>query len=303
MLDLNDLASFLKIIDTGSISRAAQELGLTQPALSLKLKKLESELGVQLFQRTPRNVVPLESALSIEAKIRDILSEFDGVKELLSTSLATLKGRVAIGALTGWMNSLVIPTVQKLNSHAPELRVRVVVAAETVGLLPLLMNGRLDLAIVAQPFERLDGLEFEHLLDERLVLIGHNLPKSGSKAERKRELLQRPWITLRMPDPLVEAYWNEHFDEQTFPWNQVYVPVACDHIDAIPPLVERLPGAVAVVPSQIVPPGHPSYEIAEAIPSTNGLFLAWRRESLALKRFRLTKDLLVDAATKLRGEI
>ena len=59
MIDVKDLEAFLAIVDGGSISHAAHELGLTQPAISLKLKKIESELGVKLFQRTPRSMVPL----------------------------------------------------------------------------------------------------------------------------------------------------------------------------------------------------------------------------------------------------
>ena len=83
MIDIKDLETFIAILDSGSISRAAESIGLTQPALSLKLKKMEQELGVPLFQRTPRSVIPLESARIIEPNARDLLNRLDGLRESL----------------------------------------------------------------------------------------------------------------------------------------------------------------------------------------------------------------------------
>lgn len=298
MIDIKDLEAFVAILDSGSISKAANDLGLTQPALSLKLKKIEAELGVKLFQRTSRNVVPLDSSRIIEAKVRDIIGKLDVLKESLAESLKELRGQVRIGCVMGWFDTLVVPTVNQVRDEAPLLRLRLHVD-NTAQLISMVAHGQLDFAIVAQPFEHAEGVKAQQLLDEELVLVGKNLPKKMSQRERQRMLLSRPWIVLTYPDPLVEKYWQEQFGA-SFPWESVSVPVVLDHILALPSVVRSVPDAVAVLPSQIVSSAdlEEELEIAEAVPHRNGLFLIWRADGLELRRYQVVKQAILEQVQK-----
>jgi DNA-binding transcriptional LysR family regulator len=295
MIDIRDLEAFLAILDSGSISRAAEEIGLTQPALSLKLKKMELELGVTLFQRTPRSVVPLDAAKLIAPRARDIISKLDGVKESLSASIGELRGQVRVGCLTGWFEAILVPCIAPVAKAAPNIRMRLHVA-QTADLIHSVAHGRLDMAIVAQPFEKTDEIEIQKLLDEELVLVGSNFLKHANKEQRKHDLLSRPWVTMTVPDPLVDKWWREQFDGQNFPWEEVVVPATTDHITSIPSAMRSLPNSVSVVPRQVVLGNSDGLDIAEAIPGHNELFLIWRQNGMELRRYQLVREKILAQA-------
>ncbi|NBW81329.1 LysR family transcriptional regulator [bacterium] len=291
MIDVKDLEAFLAIVDGGSISHAANGLGLTQPAISLKLKKIESELGVKLFQRTPRSMVPLPTAEVIVPQVREILNRFDGIKESLTEEIKALDGTVRIGCLMGWFDSLFLPAFAGVNQKTPNLQLKLHVD-QTANLLHMVTHGQLDLAVVAQPFEHNEGVYAEKLLDEELVLFGKALPKSGSKMERKQALLSRPWVTMNIPDSIVDIFWNELFDGEDFPWTKVQVAACLDHIIAIPKVVMSIENALCVIPKQIVnhiqiPNG---FAVESASMQKNGLYLIARSGCLELKRFSIVAD-------------
>lgn len=295
MIDLKDLEAFLAIVDGGSLSQAAHDLGLTQPALSLKLKKMEQEFGVKLFQRTPRNMVPLDTAQLIESRVRNLLIHFYAIKESLVTDISKIEGQIRFGCLMGWFQALILPTLGHIHREAPGLRVRLHVD-QTAPLLQMLIHGQLDVAIVAHPFEEMEGITTQHLLNEELVLVGHRLPKGQNFEQRRKELLQRPWVTLTVPDPLVDKYWRTETAGEAFPWDKITVPVSLDHIQALPTVLKSIPDAVAILPRQTVAAFHLSGELqisSATKPLQNGLYLAMRSDALSLKRFQCIRDILL----------
>ncbi|MEN9528669.1 MAG: hypothetical protein RI932_542 [Pseudomonadota bacterium] len=291
MIDVKDLEAFLAIVDGGSISHAANELGLTQPAISLKLKKMETELGVKLFQRTPRSMVPLPTATGIVPKVREILNRFDGIKETLSDEIHSLTGTVRIGCLMGWFDSLVLPAFASIHKQSPKIQLKLHVD-QTDNLLHMVTHGQLDLAIVAQPFDHSEGIHAEKLIDEELVLFGKKLPKNMQKSERKRALLERPWVTMSVPDSIVNTFWKESFDGEAFPWNDVQVVACLDHILAIPKVVTAIEDSLCIVPQQIVAHHemYAGFEFERASRQKNGLHLIARAGCLELKRFAIVAE-------------
>ena len=302
MIDIKDLEAFVAILNGGSLSRAAGELGLTQPALSLKLKKMETELGVKLFQRTPRSMYPLDTALTIEPRVRDILSKFDGVRESLAKNISELKGNVRVGCLLGWFEALLVPSLREIFEKTPEIRMQLHVD-HTDNLIPMVAHGKLDLAIVAEPFDNHEGLVVKKILDEELVLVGKNLPKTKTETERRKALLTRPWITMSIPDPLVDKFWREQFGG-AFPYDKVAIPVCLDNILTLPNVVASLPGAVGVLPRQIVRTRANSdtsqgpLEISDLAIHRNGLFLVWRKDGMELQRYQNVKNVILEQAQR-----
>ena len=80
-------------------TRAAEELHVAQSALSHQIRRLEAELGTELFERTSRRVVPTEAGEAVAARARRVLAEVDGVRGELDELRGLVRGRVAIGAL------------------------------------------------------------------------------------------------------------------------------------------------------------------------------------------------------------
>src|SRR4051794_1155111 len=80
-------------------TRAAEELHIAQSALSHQIRRLEAELGTELFARTSRSVVPTEAGEAVAARARRVLAEVDGVREEVDDLRGLVKGTVSIGAL------------------------------------------------------------------------------------------------------------------------------------------------------------------------------------------------------------
>ena len=80
-------------------TRAAEELHVAQSALSHQIKRLEEELGIELFERTSRRVVPTEAGDAVAARARRVLAELDGVRGEIDELRGLVRGRIAVGAL------------------------------------------------------------------------------------------------------------------------------------------------------------------------------------------------------------
>ena len=80
-------------------TRAAEELHVAQSALSHQVKKLEAELGTELFERTSRRVVPTAAGDEVAVRARRVLAEVAGVRGALDELRGLVRGRVSVGAL------------------------------------------------------------------------------------------------------------------------------------------------------------------------------------------------------------
>jgi LysR family transcriptional activator of glutamate synthase operon len=80
-------------------TRAAEELHVAQSALSHQVRKLETELGTELFERTSRSVAPTEAGEAVAARARRVLAEVDGVRDEVDELQGLVRGRIAVGAL------------------------------------------------------------------------------------------------------------------------------------------------------------------------------------------------------------
>lgn len=304
MIDVKDLEAMLAIIDSGSISRAAEQLGVTQPALSLKLKKMESDLGVQLFLRTPRAVRPLDTCRAIEPVARDLLLRLASVKDVLAMSVADLSGSVRVGCMLGWFDALMIPLFERLSETAPQVRLQMQVK-ETNDLLLSVGSGQIDMAILAMPFERTEGLLYEHLLDERLALVSLRLPAGEIGARFRKDLLEMKWVMMSGRDALVSWYWKSTFAED-FPWHEIGEPICVDQLMGVRSLLAHVEGTVGVLPSQVIVPrlgDITPFDKHVSLTQPNKIFLVSRENGLELKRVRLVHDILCACALEVKDKL
>ncbi len=175
-LSLHALEQFVALARTRNFTRAAEELHLSQPALSRAIQKLEDQLGQPLFERKPREVLLTDLGELLLERAREILQLMEDTFSELAE--AGRRGRIRLGA---------IPTIAPyylpgLLSRFSELHPEVSVAVQedtTEVLIKRCSNGEMDLAIVALPI--LDRhLEVEPLFNEELLLVlpaGHPLVK------------------------------------------------------------------------------------------------------------------------------
>lgn len=119
-----DLGFFSALASAGSLSAAARELGITTPAVSKHLALMESRLGVSLVVRTTRRMsLTPEGELYLESA-RRILSEIDGMEELLGVAKATPKGLLRVNATLGFGRGHVAPLISRFVRKHPQVEVQ-----------------------------------------------------------------------------------------------------------------------------------------------------------------------------------
>ena len=178
------LLLLVTIDELGNIHRAAEELGMTQPAASKLLKELESALEVSLFDRLPRGMRPTWYGEIMIRHAKMTLANFATAHDEITALKAGLSGQVAVGCIMPAGISLLPLTVARLKSHYPLLQMRVELDSSD-GLLAQLTDSKLDIA-VARLFEHHDksAFDFEPLAEEAICVVA----KRGHPLTRKRKL-------------------------------------------------------------------------------------------------------------------
>lgn len=180
-LNLQLLEQFVALARTKNFTRAAEELHLSQSALSRAIQKLEDQLGQPVFERKPREVVLTELGELLLERAKHILQLMEDTFSELSE--AGRRGRIRLGT---------IPTIAPyflpglLSSFAKKHSDIAVIVQEdtTENLIKRCSHGEVDLAILALPLLA-KNLEVEPLFDEELLLVvpvGHPLASSKTVA-------------------------------------------------------------------------------------------------------------------------
>lgn len=150
---------------------------MSQPALSVQIRELEETIGVQLFERGPRQVRVTQFGEEFEIRARDILRAVDELGDLAQAARDRMVGRLRIGVIPTIAPYLLPSIIGALKEEHPDLEVHV---RETLtsGLLEALQDGRLDTAIVALPVSE-PALTEVALFEENFLLVR---PKSDHSA-------------------------------------------------------------------------------------------------------------------------
>ncbi len=151
-LDVDAVQAFVTIADLQSFTRAAEALGTTQAAVSVKLKRLEDRLGHRLIERTPRLVrLSARGALFLDAA-RDFLAAHERALAGLSSS----RRRFALGIAAHVMGPEVPTLLARLHAHDPALTIEVQID-NSRNLLDAFDRGELDATIIRREDDRRDG--------------------------------------------------------------------------------------------------------------------------------------------------
>ena len=162
------------IAETGSLTRAAERLGLAQPALTQTLNRLERDLGVPLFARSRRGAALTEAGIAILDDLRASLAHGDAADERARAMGAGLAGRVTVGFVTHAIYDVLPRALRRLRSEHPRVDVvlREMSNAEQVVALE---DGGIDIALMHPPAS-INAHVHELKLDEQLMVAA--VPKA-----------------------------------------------------------------------------------------------------------------------------
>lgn len=168
-MTLNELRYIVAVARERNFRRAAEKSFVSQPALSLAIKKLEDELGVSLFERRKTDVMPTPVGERIIEQATRVLDEAAKIREIALQGSNQLSGAIRLGAIHTIGPYLLPDLITVLNRTAPEMPLEVE-ENTTANLEVQLRNGAIDAAVIALPFE-LPGVETISLYDEPFVVV------------------------------------------------------------------------------------------------------------------------------------
>lgn len=195
MLDPRKLLYFATIVEQGSLKKASTLLGLTQPALSHSLARLEDEAGHRLLERSAAGVRPTLLGSRLYAHARQIRGELRQVERLLHPEGLSTVQTMRFGALPS-LSAFIIPTaLARWRPSYPDQALEVVQKVQ-IELLEALLVGELDFTFgVTDLYDLLEGLRQRVLFRERLFVIaraGH--PLTEAQAPTWSDLRACRWI-------------------------------------------------------------------------------------------------------------
>lgn len=171
-MELTTLRQFIAIADARHLTRAAAALGLTQPALSAMLRKLEHELGAELLHRTGRGVEPTEAGRVFLEHAREVVRRAEGAVEAVKQLTGLERGTIRVGGGATAITYLLPPVVGAVRDAHPGLRFYIREGGSTA-IAQAVLAGELDLGIVTLPIAipESDRLLRIPLVEDELRLI------------------------------------------------------------------------------------------------------------------------------------
>lgn len=154
-INLRQLRAFLAVAQQRHFRRAAERLHLSQPAVSRHIADLEAELGVRLFDRSTREVVPTEAGRYLESAIERVLEELEGVLDHMHSEGERRRGKIRIASVPTLSASLMPACIADCAQEYPELTIQLHDQAQTL-VLDSVRGGEVDFGIAIEPPEASD---------------------------------------------------------------------------------------------------------------------------------------------------
>lgn len=171
-MNLRDLEYIVAVSELRNFSKAAIHCHVSQPTLSNQIRKLEEHLGVTLFERTNKRVVPTEAARDIIHSAQNILEEVHRMQSIAKAASNPLGGRFRLGAFPSLASYILPNIIPAISKSLPEIRL-ILVEEKTHMLIEQLAHGELDAALLALPVAE-DLFSFESLFFDPFFLAVPN---------------------------------------------------------------------------------------------------------------------------------
>ena len=171
-MEIRQLKAFLAIAETKTFTAGARIMNVTQAAISMQIRQLEDEVGLQLFTRTPRRVILTEAGEYLLDRARRILREHDSAIAEISELAGAEYGRLRIGTSSSMFATEQLPGIlEKLKKTFPNAEITVSSGTSQV-LVEKIMHGEIDIAFVSLPVET-SNVQTELLFSDEIVAIAH----------------------------------------------------------------------------------------------------------------------------------
>lgn len=198
MITVKQLRAFLAVARTLSFAEAGELVHLSQPALSLAIKKLEEGLGGPLLTRTTRSVSLTPEGEALYVRGLRLLADWENTEEEMQQRFSLQRGKVALAAMPSFASTLLPRGLLAYRERHPNIRVEVHdVIAERV--VEMVREGRIEIGITFDPGPS-EELNFQPLFDDAFIgVLPPDHPDSHRHEMSWAQLIQYDFITLQRP--------------------------------------------------------------------------------------------------------
>lgn len=197
-LNLNQLRYFLSIAKTGSVTRSAEELNLTQPALTRGIRNLEDELGVELFKRLPRAMLLTRFGDAFCRHAQSIFVQLENAQSELRHLSKRTEDEIIIGAGPTWLMGRLSHILTDVISRFPSIGISVKNGFDQ-HLREMLRSGEVDLVLteVSSDPDNSDLVQEALISAKYAIVCGEKHPLARKRKVKLAQLLNFPWA---LPD-------------------------------------------------------------------------------------------------------
>lgn len=243
-MDLRLVEYFVAVIDHGGITRAATALYIAQPSLSAAIRGLESELGVQLFDRSTRQLELTPAGVAFQGPARRVLHEAAQARSKVGAVRDLRAGRLHVAA-TATLTVAPLPAlVNELRNEHPGIQVHVADPGNPAGVVTAVRLGQAELGLTQLPVGT-ESLTTEHLWTQRIVLAMAPELAAGLPDPVPRDLVRTLPLVLEVGDRLTAVIADPELRDAVGT-----VAIRCAHRQAIWELVMKGAGAT-FLPEQL----------------------------------------------------
>lgn len=194
-MDLQLLRSFIAVAETGSITAAAERIGITQPALSRRLAQLEDHLGVELLMRGRRGAQLTELGRLVEAEARAMVARYDRLRDTVASHQRLEGGTVRMGGGATAVSYVLPEAIAAFRATYPQVRFQLREAGSSE-VADDVVAGRLELGVVTLPVRERD-LAVTPLITDRIVLVARqDHPLAQRRRLRVADLADQPFVAF-----------------------------------------------------------------------------------------------------------
>lgn len=206
-MNIDDLLGFKRVSELGSVHRAAAELGVSQPALSKAIRRLETSLGLTLFERTPRGMLLTEAGRVMHQRSLELSDWCRSIDADIQVFKAGHIGHLRVGVVPALLHTLLIPVARQLvQQNAAQLTIRVQLSDV---LARLLENGEIDCAIAAWSDSLSSQFNHQILGVQRSFVVGRKGHPLLRRAFKEEDLKRQGWVMS--PKHILLRQWIDRY--------------------------------------------------------------------------------------------
>jgi LysR family hydrogen peroxide-inducible transcriptional activator len=285
-MNLRDLKYLLMVAREKHFAKAADKSFVSQPTLSMQIKKLEDELGVKIFERSKKQFLVTSIGKEILQKVEVVLQEVDEIKKLAKRSIDPYSQELLIGAFPTLAPYFFPKIIKIISKKFPKLKI-LLVEEKTESLIKKISNGDLDIAFVASSLNQNDYHSIKIFEENFLLAVPKNHQLAKKKIIKSQDLNNQELMLLEdghcMRDQAMEFCFSVGASEkQTF---------RASSLETLKQMIKAGSG-ITFVPEIAAKKDDGICYLKIEKPAKRSIFLCYRKNSVKKKITEEIKDLI-----------